>query len=119
MAIFESIGTISYMSEIASGTSKRGNQWQRMSIVLDIPGYQGTISKLLLNVDANHIDDILKFKLGDKVKAGWTVYAREWKDKWYNSVDLVNVAALEPAQAPAPSVPKGDDLEPKADDLPF
>lgn len=127
MALYYSKGTISHMSEITSGTSSSGRDWARMTIMIDIPGYQGSISKLSFQVGTDRISDVQEFKVGDKVEIGWSIYAREYKGRWYNNVDLVNiksqgVQADAPAPTPAPrslnNIPAAE-LEPHEDDLPF
>ena len=95
MALYYSKGTISYMSEVTSGTSQSGRDWARMNIMIDIPGFQGTITKLSFQVSTDRIDDVCKFKVGDKVEIGWSIYAREYKGKWYNNVDLGNIKSQE------------------------
>ena len=131
MALYYSKGTISHMSEITSGTSSSGRDWARMTIMIDIPGYQGSISKLSFQVGTDRISDVQEFKVGDKVEIGWSIYAREYKGRWYNNVDLVNIKsqgdqAAAPAPTPAPTpAPRSlnnipaSELEPQADDLPF
>ena len=127
MALYYSKGTISHMSEITSGTSTSGRDWARMTIMIDIPGYQGSISKLSFQVGTDRISDVQEFKVGDKVEIGWSIYAREYKGRWYNNVDLVNiksqgVQADAPAPTPAPrslnNIPAAE-LEPHEEDLPF
>lgn len=115
------------MSEIISGTSTSGRDWARMTIMIDIPGYKGSISKLSFQVGTDRISDVQEFKVGDKVEIGWSIYAREYKGRWYNNVDLVNIKsqgdqAAEPAPTPAPrslnNIP-AEELEPHEEDLPF
>ena len=127
MALYYSKGTISHMSEITSGKSTSGRDWARMTIMIDIPGYQGSISKLAFQVGTDRISDVQEFKVGDKVEIGWSIYAREYKGRWYNNVDLVNiksqgVQADAPAPTPAPrslnNIPAAE-LEPHEEDLPF
>ena len=127
MALYYSKGTISHMSEITSGTSTSGRDWARMTIMIDIPGYQGSISKLSFQVGTDRIGDVQEFKVGDKVEIGWSIYAREYNGRWYNNVDLVNiksqgVQADAPAPTPAPrslnNIPAAE-LEPHEEDLPF
>ena len=127
MALYYSKGTISHMSEITSGTSTSGRDWARMTIMIDIPGYHGAISKLSFQVGTDRISDVQEFKVGDKVEIGWSIYAREYNGRWYNNVDLVNiksqgVQADAPAPTPAPrslnNIPAAD-LEPHEEDLPF
>lgn len=127
MALYYSKGTISHMSEIKSGTSTSGRDWARMTIMIDIPGYQGSISKLSFQVGTDRISDVQEFKVGDKVEIGWSIYAREYNGRWYNNVDLVKikaqgVQAAAPAPSPAPKslsdIPAAE-LEPQDEDLPF
>ena len=115
------------MSEITSGTSTSGRDWARMTIMIDIPGYHGAISKLSFQVGTDRISDVQEFKVGDKVEIGWSIYAREYNGRWYNNVDLVNIKSQEvqaaaPAPIPAPrslnNIPAAE-LEPHEEDLPF
>lgn len=122
MALYYTKGTISHMSEVTTGTSKNGREWARMSIMLDIPGFQGSITKVIFQVGTDRVDNVLEYKVGDKVEIGWSIYAREWNGKWYNNVDLVNIKFADaqkstplPAEEPAPAA----DLEPQEGDLPF
>ena len=131
MALYYSKGTISHMSEITSGTSTSGRDWARMTIMIDILGYKGSISKLSFQVGTDRISDVQEFKVGDKVEIGWSIYAREYNGRWYNNVDLVNiksqgVQADAPAPTPAPTpAPRSlnnipaEELEPHEEDLPF
>ena len=127
MALYYSKGTISHMSEITSGTSTSGRDWARMTIMIDILGYKGSISKLSFQVGTDRIGDVQEFKVGDKVEIGWSIYAREYNGRWYNNVDLVNIKSQEvQAAAPAPTlaprslnnIPAAE-LEPHEEDLPF
>ena len=114
------------MSEITSGTSTSGRDWARMTIMIDIPGYQGSISKISFQVGTDRISDVQEFKVGDKVEIGWSIYAREYNGRWYNNVDLVNIKsqgvhAAAPAPSPAPQAKSSSaaELEPQDEDLPF
>lgn len=115
------------MSEITSGTSTSGRDWARMTIMIDILGYKGSISKLSFQVGTDRISDVQEFKVGDKVEIGWSIYAREYNGRWYNNVDLVNIKSQgDQAAAPAPTpatrslnnIP-AEELEPHEEDLPF
>ena len=102
MALYYSNGTISYMSEVQSGTTNNGNTWQRMTLHLEIPGFQGSIFKQVFQVSGKAVDDVLAFKVGDKVNVSFSLYAREWNGKWYNNVDLVKIQAGQAKQAEQP-----------------
>lgn len=117
MALNYTKGTISHMSEVTSGTSKNGYDWARQTILIDIPGYQGSITKLSLQASNEMVNELNSYNVGDKVEVGWSIYAREWNGKWYNNVDLVSIkadAGWQPAPAPAPAP-----AEEEENDLPF
>lgn len=128
MALFYQKGTISDMSEVQSGTSQSGREWQRMSLILEIPGFQGSIYKMVFQVSGEHVKEVSLYNRGDKVQVGFSIYAREWNGKWYNNVDLVNITD-ESGAKPAPAAPvqaqtqinKQESLNPadNPEDLPF
>lgn len=135
MALNYTKGTISHMSEVTSGTSKNGYDWARQTILIDIPGYQGSITKLSLQASNEMVNELNSYNVGDKVEVAWSIYAREWNGKWYNNVDLVKIKfqgeteeesaarTSRPAPAPAPqtrNIP-AEDLDPAVhgDDLPW
>ena len=134
MALYQSKGTISEMSEVQSGTSQNGYQWQRMTIILDIPGFQGSIIKQAFQVTGDDVNDVLLYNIGDRVEVSWSLHARNWNGKWYNNVDLVKIKSQEETKqdAPAPVAPapqqahiqfnqSQESLDPadNPDDLPF
>ena len=133
MALFYQKGTISDFSEVQSGKSQSGNEWQRMTLILDTPGFQGAVYKMVFQVSGDHVKDVLLFKRGDKVEISFSIYAREWKGRWYNNVDLVKIKSLDeqkqeekPAPAPASKQPAifdqpQESLDPadNPNDLPF
>lgn len=98
MALFYQKGTISDFSEVQSGTTQSGKEWQRMTLILDTPGFQGAVYKMVFQVSGDHVKDVLLFNRGDKVEIGFSIYAREWNGKWYNNVDLVKISYQESPQ---------------------
>ena len=122
MALFYQKGTISDFSEVQSGTTQSGKEWQRMTLILDTPGFQGAVYKMAFQVSGEHVKDVLLFNRGDKVEIGFSLYAREWNGKWYNNVDLVQIKKQETNQdAPAPAAFNTESLNPAVhqEDLPF
>lgn len=122
MAIYISRGTISEFSEVKSGTSLAGNNWQRMQVVLEIPGFQGQISRQVFSVFGDKVNEVLNYRVGEKAEIAWTMYAREWNGNLYNNVELVKItpAGGDPVESKLEqsrrSAAAADD--PK-DDLPF
>lgn len=123
MALYHSKGRISEMSEVQSGTSKSGYEWQRMTLVLDIPGYQGAVIKQAFSVTGDDVKDVLLLSIGDEVEVSFAIYARNWNGKWYNNVELVKINSLEEEKSnPAPEADQPQEsLDPadNPDDLPF
>lgn len=104
MALNKTRGKISYMSDVQSGESKSGYQWQRMFVVLDVNGGHGTIFKQVFQVSGDAVDDVLEFGIGDRVEISWSMYAREWNGRWFNNIDLVKIELLESRDSrPAPA----------------
>lgn len=119
MAPYNSKGTISYISEVSSGTSRSGNTWQRLTLHLDIPGFQGAIFKQVFQASGNAVDMVKKFKVGDRVEIAFSLYAREWDGRWYNNVDLVRITPAD-AQAEDPGSPAPPEVQDNPNnDLPF
>ena len=133
MAIYQSRGRIFDMSEVQSGTSKNGYEWQRMTITLEIPGFQGSVFKQVFQVSGDNVNDVSLYNIGDRVEISWSMYAREWNGRWYNNVDLVKIKSLDEQKqeektspAPAPKQPAifdqpQESLDPadNPNDLPF
>lgn len=120
MALYSTKGTISAMSDVTSGVSQSGRGWQRMTLVIDVPAYQGAVIKQAFQVTGESVDDVMNFHLGDKVEVSWTMYAREYNGKWYPNVELVKIYPQD-AAAPAPATEAKAQHETNAgsDDLPF
>lgn len=116
MALNYTKGTLSFKSEITTGESTSGRVWARQNIMIDVPGYQGSIFKIMFQVGTDRIDDVAEFNIGDKVEIGWSIYAREYKGRWYNNVDLVTIKADGER-----ALPKPESLDPNEheDDLPW
>lgn len=129
MALYQSKGTISEMSEVQSGTSQNGYQWQRMTIILDIPGSQGSIIKQAFQVTGDDVNDVLLYNIGDRVEVSWSLYARNWNGKWYNNVELVKIKSQEETKQDTPAPQQAQiqfnqsqesfDPADNPDDLPF
>lgn len=101
------------MSEVQSGVSKNGYQWRRMTVALEVQGYNGTFFKQVFQASGDIIDVLTDYHVGDKVQLYWTMYAREWNDRWYNNVEVMRIQPVtvpEPV-ADVPAAPASDDDE--------
>lgn len=124
MALYYSKGKISYISEVKTGTSQSGFTWKNCDVTLDVPGFQGSITKQVFRASGDKVDLVLQHKVGDSVQIGFSLYAREWNNRLYNNVDLVVItedngavkaAPEKPAESPALKELTSDD----GPDLPF
>lgn len=112
------------MSEVQSGTSKSGYKWERMTLCLEIPGFQGSVYKQVFQVTGDHIKDVLLYNIGDHVQVGFSLYAREWNGRWYNNVDLISITSPTGAVKSEPANERSNEetsLDPaeNPEDLPF
>ena len=115
-------GKIYERSAIAEGYSQNGNQWQRMTLVLEVP--RGNYSKkVAFNVMTGNIAAVMAFNNGDVVEAEWDIASREYTNKegiksWFTQADLLSIKAADTApvavSAPIPEAGPAQD-----DDLPF
>lgn len=129
MALYYSKGTISDMSEVQSGQGRNGNNWQKMTITLDVPGYQGTFSKQIFQVLGDSVNEVCRYDIGDQVKVGFALYAREYNGRLYNNVMLVNISddsVVKPSMTASDAAPQSrqytkQELNPAEheEDLPF
>ena len=124
MALYYSKGKIVAISDVKSGTSQSGFNWQNVDLTLEIPGFQGASTKQVFRASGDKVDDVLRFKVGDDVQVGFILYAREWNGRMFNNVDLVNItdeAGAKPAsheEKPKEQPTKEEEDNPDGD-LPF
>jgi len=98
MALYTTRGTISEMYEISKGTTASGRDWKKMMVVLEMPGYQGQVTKQAFTAFGDKALLCDSFKAGDEVVVVWSMYAREWNGNYYTNVDLVNIQTPEQAE---------------------
>ena len=125
MAIYYSKGKISFITDVKTGTSQSGFQWRNCEVTLDVPGFQGSIIRQVFRASGDKVDAVLRYKVGDNVLIGFSLYAREWNNRLYNNVDLVTIteenveAKAETAEKPAESPALQELTSDDGPDLPF
>ena len=133
-------GTISHKGELQQGTSQNGYDWARQVVVIEIPSFNGSFTKIALTAQNQRVDDLMNYQIGDRVEIRYSITAREYNGKWFNNVDLVSIefwdevaqSAPAPVAQPAPAarqvarparttpiVPPGASVAPQEDDMPF
>lgn len=102
-------GMISHVLDVETGVSKAGKDWAKQSFVIDTnAAYNPLISFSLFGDDK--IALLNSYKIGDAVTVSFNLSSREFKGKWYSSVDAWRLEKVE-----APQEKEEDDN----DDLPF
>ena len=146
MATIKEKGTLSWVSEVQTGTSATGNAWSRQTLVVDVEGFNGSFRKVAVQAGNQQITAMRdhKIAIGDKVEITYQVTAREYQGKYYNNVDLFRIekAGEQPVAVPqqiqqtayampqqpmyqqmnipsTPQVPPGANTTPMTGDLPF
>lgn len=112
--IYEFSGKISHLGEPVSGQSKTtGNYWTRQTIVVERED-NNVIQRMAIDTGDRLADVVRTLKVGDAVKVGFTVRAREYNGKWYNNVDGVFID-VETAPKGVPAEPVKN---PRVSDVP-
>lgn len=80
-----------------SGTSKTGNNWQKMEFVIET--MDQFPKKICANLWGDRIDMVSRLNIGDTIKVSFDLESREFNGKWYTDVKAWKV---ELATAPVP-----------------
>ena len=122
-------GKITYVSEIARGTSQNGKEWASLDFVItnDQDRYPSSICLRIFGED--RINELAP-KVGENVTADFDIDAHEYNGRWYNQLTAWRITRTsQPAtppqqpyppqqQAQAPTTNQPAPQQPQ-DDLPF
>lgn len=122
-------GKITYVSEIARGTSQNGKEWASLDFVItnDQERYPSSICLRIFGED--RINELAP-KVGENVTADFDIDAHEYNGRWYNQLTAWRITRTsqpatppqqtyppqQQAQAPTPHQPAPQQPQ---DDLPF
>ena len=122
-------GKITYVSEIARGTSQNGKEWASIDFVItnDQDRYPSSICLRIFGED--RINELAP-KVGENVTADFDIDAHEYNGRWYNQLTAWRITRTsqpdtppqqpyppqQQAQAPTPQQPAPQQPQ---DDLPF
>lgn len=102
---------------IESGTSAKGNTWQKRNFVIETPGQYP--KKVCFQLFGDKVNDCPN--VGEEVKVSFDPESREYNGRWYTQLNAWKVERQQTAQ-PAPQQPvytQPAPTTPPADDLPF
>lgn len=112
-------GKVFEKGPITTGVSQSGNEWKRMTLVIDVQVGQYS-KKMALQVMTGNVPAVLAFNTGDKVEVGWDISSREYTNKdgvrtWFTQAELRSIKAAEVVV----TVPIPEAGPAQEDDLPF
>ena len=122
----EFIGKVIAILPPKEGTSKTGNAWKAQEFVVE--NHDQYPRKLCFEVFGADKLEQFNIQLGEEINVSFDIDARQWQDRWFNSIrawriDRVGAQQAAPQQAmhsapiappPAPEFHAGNN-----DDLPF
>ena len=78
-------GTLVKKLDIESGISKSGKEWQKQSIVLDNGGEFN--NEVCVSAFGDKVKQLISLEIGMHLTILCNVYSREFKGRYYNSID--------------------------------
>lgn len=118
-------GKIQRILPMQQGTSKAGNNWQKVEFIVeeDAPQYPDTLCISAMN---DHVQELLGLAIGDYVEVDFACRCNEYNGRVYNSLSLFKITKIGSAQAaqtaqqqqPVPPV-SIENIMAVGDDLPF
>ena len=104
-------GTIKYLMDEQTGTSKTGRDWYSREFVLE-ENDEGFVHEIPLKAFGPNAHQLDTAKVGDRITVDFRLGGREYNGRWYLDV---NVRDIRPErQAPAPA-----SVDEPSNDLPF
>lgn len=125
----EFTGKIIAILQPRGGTSKAGNEWKVQEYVIE--NHDQYPRKMCFDVFGADKIEQFNIQMGEELTVSFDIDARQWQDRWFNSIRAWKVervsaaAAAAPAAAGAPVPPPTPTATPEFtvgdanDDLPF
>lgn len=111
-------GILQRILPMQSGTSKAGNEWQKVEFIVEETGSQHP-DVLCITALNDHVQDLVGFNSGDAVEVEFSCRCNEYNGRVYNSLSLFKIAK-EKVTAPQPQPqPQQGQIFNGGDDLPF
>ena len=117
----EFTGKIIAILQPRSGTSKNGNEWKVQEYVIE--NHDQYPRKMCFDVFGADKIEQFNIQMGEELTVSFDIDARQWQDRWFNSIRAWKVERVgtpgmptpPPAPTAAPEFISGD----STDDLPF
>ena len=95
-------GTLAQKLPVQSGNSARG-PWAKQEFILEFPDGNFTAKACFTAWGNEKVQDLGKYKVGDKVKVSFNLKSREYNGRWYNDLQIWKIAPAGAAQPEAPA----------------
>ena len=116
MANLEFTGKIIAVLEKRSGTSKAGNAWSNQEYVIE--SHDQYPKKMCFEVFSDEKINQFNIQAGEELKVSFDVDARQWNDRWFNSLRVWKVERVAQTVAQPPTQASTSD-EGTGEELPF
>jgi len=113
-------GEIISISEVQTGTSKKGNNWKKLGFTITTGGdYPKKVHFTVFGDEK--VDNFMKFnKVGQNVDVSFNVESREFNERWYTDLGAWKVFTLKEEEVSATKKEEFHSVESINDDsLPF
>lgn len=103
-------GEITTISEVQTGTSKKGTEWKKLGFVLNTKGeFPKDIYFTVFGEEK--VDSFMKYnKVGQMVEVSFNIQSREYNEKWYTDLSAWKMFTLKEEATVATSESGKDDL---------
>lgn len=112
----EITGEYKHRLDKQQGEGKNG-AWEKQTFVIETSGDYP--KKIAFDVWNDKINDLAKFKQGDKLKVYFEIDSREYEGKWYTGAKAWKIEGLNGGVEPSPPLVENTPPPQETDDLPF
>ena len=117
-------GKIQRILPMQQGTSKAGNNWQKVEFVIEEVGSEHP-DIVCVSAMNDHVQELLGLNVGDTVDVDFSCRCNEYNGRVYNSISLFKIEKVgvpqpqAPQPMPQPQQAQNETLFHGNDDLPF
>lgn len=116
MITFNCRGLLSQVGELREGTSQNGKDWKFITFLMEVRDGR-FVDRISLQASGENADIINDCSDGEEIAVEGYIYAREYKDRWYNTLEVNKIYRSNRTSAAAPA--HSSNAGTTEDDLPF
>ncbi len=104
-------GEIKTISEIQTGTSKKGNEWKKLGFSIETSGDYPT-SVYFTVFGGEKVDKFMEYnKVGQNVDVSFNVESREYNERWYTDLSAWKIFKLKEGEPVGATQEKQEEKE--------